>query len=249
MALKHNHFFSFGENFGRTDCHIPDDGLGWRPTRQPVVLDVWPRNSPRVGGPLTTVMQWDSYPTREYNGVTYGMKSRSFEEYFDLPRRTTETLELAVGSKSAPRSKLREFGWRLRDPLDVTRDPWTFQEYLAASKGEFTLAKHGFAVTNSGWFSERTAGYLASARPVVVHDTGFQSWLPPSAAVLPFRSPDEAQDALDALSAGYEQRCREARDVVAAYFSHDRVLGALLEQTSRSQRRPEPAADIRGGRS
>jgi hypothetical protein len=182
---------------------------------------------PKADAPLTTVMQWDSYPTREYNGRMYGMKSLSFGEYFDLPRRSAEVIELAMGTANAPRQKLREAGWLLRDPLEVTRDPWTFQEYIGSSKAEFAIAKHGFIVSNSGWFSERSAAYLACGRPLIAQDTGFGTWLPDSMAILPFRSPAEAIGALKSLNEGYARRCREARELAEQCFSHEHVLGTL----------------------
>lgn len=37
------------------------------------------------GGNFTTVMQWDGYKARGHDGIHYGMKSRSFEPYMDLP--------------------------------------------------------------------------------------------------------------------------------------------------------------------
>ena len=242
MAEKHTSFFSFGQNFGLPGCDIPDDGFPWRPTRQPVTLSQWPIYPPRPDAPLTTVMQWDSYPTREYIGRLYGMKSLSFGEYFDLPRRTAETIQLAMGTANAPRQKLRESGWELSDPLTATRDPWTFQDYIGSSKAEFAIAKHGFVVSNSGWFSERSAAYLACGRPLVAQDTGFGTWLPESMAILPFRSLVEAIDALGSLNAGYTRRCREARELVEQCFSHEYVLGKLLEEVFSRSALPEPRA-------
>jgi hypothetical protein len=50
-ARGHTAFFTFGENYGRPGCAIPEDGLPWLPTRQPVVLDMWPLSAPpRTGG-------------------------------------------------------------------------------------------------------------------------------------------------------------------------------------------------------
>jgi len=122
-------------------------------------------------------MQWDSYPAREFGGRRYGMKSESFGPYLNLPARCGSAFELAVGSPSAPRELLRDAGWILRDPLEVTRDPWTYQEYLRGSKAEFGVAKHGYVIGRTGWFSERSACYLATGRPVLVQDTGFTDWL------------------------------------------------------------------------
>jgi hypothetical protein len=229
QARQHQVFFSFAENLGTGRAAVPDDGLPWRPTRQPVVLDAWPVGPGPAGGKFTTVMQWDSYPARNWRGVRYGMKSASFEPYLDLPEQAGPVFEMAVGSPTAPRDFLRSKGWAMRDPLAVTRDPWTYQRFLQDSKAEFTVAKHGYVVSRSGWFSERSAAYLASGRPVVSQDTGFSDWLPADEGVLPFTTPAEALAAVEAVNRRYAAHCAAARALAAEYFDARKVLPALLE--------------------
>jgi hypothetical protein len=230
LAAAHTAFFTFGENIPAGRASVPDDGFPWRPTRQPVVLDAWPVTPPPTGGRFTTVMQWDSYPAREFAGRRYGMKSESFGPYLDLPARCGRVFELALGSASAPRAMLRERGWELRDPLEVTRDPWTYQEYLRGSRAEFGIAKHGYVAGHTGWFSERSACYLASGRPVLVQDTGFTDWLSAVGGVVPFRTSEEAAAGAAEVTARYEFHAREARAVAAEYFDAGRVLERLTEQ-------------------
>jgi hypothetical protein len=230
----HTHFLSFGGNLGLPGCAIPSDGFAWRPTRQPVVLDAWPVSPGRERGAFTTVMQWESYAPVEWEGRRYGMKSTSFEPYFRFPRDCPAGLEIALGSPGAPRAQLRRWGWRLRDPLEVTRTPWTYQAYLRDSKGEFSVIKHGYAVANSGWFSERSACYLAGGRPVVVQDSGFTQWMDAGAGVMPFRTPEEAGEAIRRVNADYAAHCREAREVAVAYFDSAKVLADLLEEVGSS---------------
>lgn len=178
QARAHTAFFSFGETIGSTNQDVPDDGIRWRPTRQPIVLDAWPVTPGRRDGSFTTVMQCDSYPTVEHRGRRYGLKSDSFDPCLRLPGNHRSPLEAALGSASASRSELAGHGWTVRDPLEVTRSPWKYQRYIRDSKAEFSIAKHGYVVTRCGWFSERSAAYLASGRPVVVQDTGFGRALP-----------------------------------------------------------------------
>jgi hypothetical protein len=227
-AGAHTAFFTFAANAG-DGAELPDDGLPWRPTRQPVVIDAWPQGEARSAAPWTTVMQWDSYAEREHAGVRYGMKSRSFEDYLGLPECVQEErFALAVGSATAPRDRLREHGWIVLDPLEVTRTPWTFQAFVRASKGEFSVAKHGYVVSRSGWFSERTAGYLASGRPAVVQDTGFTRWLPSGRGLIAFTDLDGAAAGIEAVSADHRGHCEAARELAAAHFDHAAVLGELL---------------------
>ena len=228
-AEQHTAFFSFAGNIGSPGCDVPDDGLPWRPTRQPVVLEAWPVTPAPARGPFTTVMQWESYPAREHAGRRYGMKSDSFAPYLDLPRRTGVSLELAVGA--APRALLEANGWRLRDALEVTSDPWTYQAYLRSSSAELGIAKHGYVASRSGWFSERSACYLASGRPVLAQDTGFSEWLPTGSGLLRFGSCEEALAGVEELAARLPDHARAAREVAASHFDAARVLEELVEQS------------------
>jgi len=230
-ALQHTAFLSFGENISLGRSTIPKDGLPWQATRQPIVLDVWPVMPGPTQGSFTTVMQWDSYPAREYNGRHYGMKSDSFEPYMDLPQRTGSILELAVGSPSAPCDLLRSKGWVVRDPLVPTRDPWTYQHYIQQSKAEFSVAKHGYVITCSGWFSERSAAYLASGRPVLVQETGFSDWLETGSGVIPFNSVEEALAGIEEINSRYEDHCLAARAIAEEYFDARKVLPQLVERS------------------
>jgi hypothetical protein len=233
LAAAHNVFFTFGENITRPGHGIPDDGFPWQPTRQPVVLDLWPQGSGIGDGRFTTVMQWDNSiqdVPRQFEGRRYGRKAESFAAYADLPMRCDATFEIGLGGKDAPRGRLGNLGWILRDPLEVTRDPSTYREFIAASLAEFSVAKEGYVTARSGWFSERSAAYLASVRPVVVQDTGFTDWLDTDGGVLAFKDLDEACAAVEDVMARYEFHCHQARRVAACYFDSTTVLRSLLDR-------------------
>ena len=232
-ALQHTAFFSFGENIGGSGCTIPSDGLPWRPTRQPVVMDTIPLAPAAHHGRFTTVMQWESYPAKECQGVRYGMKDDSLLPLIELPRRVSAILELAIGSASAPRALLQQQGWMIRDPRKISRDPWTYERYLRESKAEFSVAKHGYVISRSGWFSERSAAYLAMGRPVVTQQTGFSDWLRADAGVLPFETMEEAIEAIEEVEAHYSRHREAARAVAETYFDAMKILPRLLEDVLR----------------
>jgi hypothetical protein len=226
LANLHTEFLTFGENISSLRA-VVDDGFPWQPTRQPIVLSSWPLTPGRRNGKFTTVMQWDSYPTVTYCDRRFGMKSASFDPYLSLPQRTGSIFELAIGN---PPPRLRLAGWQMTDPLEVTRDPWTYQAYLACSKAEFSVAKHGYVASRSGWFSERTACYLASGRPAIVQNTGFTDWLDSGRGVVAFDTPEEALAGVEEICANYQAHCNSARQIAEEYFDSRKVLNDLLDR-------------------
>jgi len=240
FAEGHDAFFTFAESFGDPACGVPHDGLPWRPTRQPVVMRAWPFTPGPADGRYTTVMQWDSYETREWRGTKYGMKSQEMERVLELPTRCGPRFELALGSPTAPHERLKALGWHIRNPLDITRDPWTYQDYLRGSKGEFSVAKHGYVASRSGWFSERSANYLALGRPVAVQDTGFTRHLPAGDGLLAFADLDGAVAAVAEIDRRYEHHCRAARELATAHFEAGTVLSQMIESAMTPAGTPSP---------
>ena len=230
LASQHTAFFSLGANISHSRCIIPQDGLPWQATRHPVFLPAWPVTPEVREGKFTTVMQWDSYPPREYGGLRYGTKSDSFGPYLDLPQQAGPIFELAIGSSSAPRALLVSKGWKVCNPLKPAWTPWRYQHYIQQSKAEFTVAKHGYVISRSGWFSERSAAYLATGRPVVTQETGFSDWLEIGAGVMAFNSPDEARAGIEEINSHYAFHCRAARSIAAEYFDTRKILPALIER-------------------
>jgi hypothetical protein len=228
MIRRHDVFFSFAESIGRPECAIPTAGLVWHPTRHPIVLADWPAAPPAAGGAFTTVMSWKTDVTPPVvGGRVYGGKDVEFAKIRTLPRRCGAPLEIAL-SGAAPVDALRAAGWRIVDARDVSGTLDAYQAYLAASRGELSVAKEAYVATRSGWFSTRSASYLASGRPVVVQDTGLAAHHPVGEAILPFRDLDEAAAALAEVERDYPRRVRRAREIAAADFDATRVLERLL---------------------
>ena len=228
MIRRHDVFFSFAENLGQPECLIPTMGLTWHPTRHPIVLADWPWSEPPADGAFTTVMSWkiDVTPPA-LGGRVYGGKDVEFAKVMALPSRTTMSLEIAL-SGAAPRDQITAAGWRVRDARDVSATPAAYQRYLAGSRGELSVAKEAYVATRSGWFSTRSASYLALGRPVVIQDTGLATHYPLGDAILPFDDLDGAAAALLEVEHDYARRCRQARAIAAELLAAERVLGRLL---------------------
>ncbi len=228
MIRGHDVFFSFAENIGRPECAIPTAGLDWHPTRHPIVLADWPCSPPPSEGAFTTVMSWKTDVTLPViAGRVYGGKDVEFAKFVELPGRTPSLLEVALAG-DAPRARLATAGWRVRDAREVSATPASYQAYLAGSRGELSVAKEAYVATGSGWFSTRSASYLALGRPVVIQDTGLAAHYPTGDAIFPFADVDGAVAALAAAEHDHPRRCESARALAAELFAAERVLGRLL---------------------
>jgi hypothetical protein len=211
---------------------MPAADCRWLPTRQPVVPDCWPVSPGRAQAPFTTIMNSNSFASRRHHGRLYGQKDIEFEPFLSLPLQVDQPMEIALNAPPKVRQRALEQGWRLADPRKVTQTPSRYQEYLSSSHAEFSVAKHAYVSTSCGWFSDRSTGYLALGRPVVVQDTGFSRVLPTGLGLLAFSTPREALQCIGELEKRYDDHCRAARQIVEEYFDASKVLKELLEYCS-----------------
>src|SRR4029077_13604022 len=86
-------------------------------------------------------------------------------------------------------------------------------EFVRESKAEFGIAKSGYVVSRCGWFSDRSACYLASGRPVLAQDTGFSAYLPCAEGLFSFSTSDEALAAIESINRDYPRHARAARSI------------------------------------
>jgi hypothetical protein len=227
----HDMHFTFGENLGAPDCAVPTAGYTWLPTRQPVVLDLWRA----VSGPRQTYRTITTWSNRgkniEYNGDTYyWTKDREFEKFIDLPQRRRGPFELATRVDEATRARLESHGWRIVDSFGVSAHMDAYRDYIGGSRGEFTVARDQYVRPNTGWFSDRSACYLAAGRPVITQETGFSKFLPTGRGLYAFSTCDELLAAIDAVESDYEGNCRAAGEIAAECFDADKVVGSLMQR-------------------
>jgi hypothetical protein len=240
QVQAHDVHFTFGE---RLSPLVPSTDHYWRPTRQPIVLDAWHPAAPQRDV-FTTVMNWTSYQDVVHAGRRYGQKDVEFMRFLTLPGLVAPTvLELAVNlgnTRHTPHALLRRHGWQLADPDQVCPDMDSYRHYIQSSKAEWSVAKHAYVAGDTGWFSCRSACYLAAGRPVVVQDTGFSSILPVGEGLFAFTTLDEAAAAIQELRAHYERHAIAARRLAETYFNSDLVLTQLIEEAFRHDPVPQP---------
>ena len=244
LLSAHTHHFTYGENLGSPDCGVPVTRFKYLPMRQPIVLDWWTADAqpgsalngrPKTPSCFTTIAKWRQ-PGKDidWNGETYSWsKHVEFLKFVDLPRRTEQEFELALAwqdeKDQAAIPHLRSHGWRIIDAISLSLDIATYREYILRSRGEFTVAKDQNIRLRSGWFSDRSACYLAAGKPVVTQDTAFGNILPVGRGLFAFRNMEDILTAIDTIERDYDRHSRAAREIAQEYFATENVLRSLIE--------------------
>lgn len=230
----HDFHFTIGENIGTPECPIPTSGIAWRKIRPPVVLGEWPVLSAPAFERFTTIASWRGpFGVVEFGGQTFGLKVHEFRKFMELPQRAGLPFEIALNIHPADHKDLdalQRHGWRITDPRAAASDPDAFRRYVQQSSAEFSVAQGIYVQTGSGWFSDRTAAYLASGKPALVQDTGFSRNLATGEGLIAFRTLDEAVAGAEGIAGDYPLHCRAARELAEAHFDSDKVLGRLLAE-------------------
>ena len=231
---KHHALFTFGESVGTPEFPVPLHGFRWLPTRQPVVTDFWKTTGPRSGTALSTIANWSTSGLKDivWRGEKYlWSKSPEFLRFVEAPKRSGEEFEMAVTiPESETRNLFKSNGWRFVSPVEMSIDYNLYVDYIQNSKGEFTVAKDQYVRLKTGWFSDRSACYLAAGRPVITQQTGFTRYYGGGKGLFAFESMDEIAEAARMINADYETHSRAAFDIAKEYFEAEKVLASLLER-------------------
>jgi hypothetical protein len=255
LVRAHTHHFTFAENLYGDDCLLPKPDLEYRPTRQPVVLDLWHPPAAPYCPAFTTVAKWKKSRGQRViclNGETFHWsKDLEFGRFLDLPKRISQRIELALATvPEDDAAMLGAHGWLVADAAIVSRSLEEYRHYVHFSRGEFTVAKDLNIRTRSGWFSDRSACYLAAGKPVINQDTGFDHILPTGEGLFSFRTMDDILAAFDAIQTDYAKHSRAAFEIAREYFDAGKVLGDLLERLGVSPARAAHVTSAAGrGRS
>lgn len=234
LVDSHQQHFSFGECLSEA---VPPTPYTWVPTRQPTVLSEWHPTEP-LRQAFTTVMNWVSYKPLVYGNQSYGHKDRELQKFLDLPALVSPTvLELAISAGEARRLSdnfLTRKGWHIVKAAEISATMDSYRDYITSSLAEWSVAKNGYVVGRAGWFSCRSACYLATGRPVVVQNTGFAPAIPTGEGVLTFETIDEAVDAIRRVESDYPRHAKAARAIAEEYFDSAKVLTRLVEHATTS---------------
>lgn len=234
LIENHTHHFTFGASIGTDACRIPTLGRQWYPTRQPIVMELWPASDSPTGTAhcYSTVMNWRVVDDLTFEGEQWGQKDVEFMRFLELPRRVP-SIPLGVAISLTPESAfpvdaVLEAGWMVLDPSVCAHDAATYQDFIGASRGEFSVAKHTYVKANTGWFSCRSSCYLAAGRPVVTQDTSWSQLLPNGRGLLAFHDEETAIDALHQVEADPKTHAKAARAIAHECFDSKIVLSEML---------------------
>lgn len=232
MLLSFDSHFTFGLNLGGESCLAPTLGLHWKPTVQPVDLDYWTYAPDPHNNFFTTVMNWVSYKPVEWLGQSYGQKNSEFMDYLSLPGHVSARFCLAMGQgpgRSRPKEAIEQAGWQIIEPDEHLETFEQYKEFLSGSMAEWSIAKHGYVKARTGWFSCRTACYLAAGRPAIVQDTGWSEHLPHGEGLLPFSTLEDCAEGVEFILRDYQGHRHAARALAEAKFEAGSVCQRLLD--------------------
>src|SRR3954453_10763207 len=229
----HTHFVTVGLAIGTDSCDVPTCGREWIPTLQPIVLSHWPRAANVERKAITTIGNWRGYGSIVHEGKSYGQKAHSFRQFMSLPQHVDEQFVVALAIDHGEISDLKalaENGWQLLSAEEAAGTPSRYRNFIQRSKAEIAIAKQGYAISNCGWFSDRSVCYLACGRPVIAQETGFSRHLPTSRGLLSFRRTEDAARCINTMNEDYASHSDGARALAETYFRSDLVLERLLSR-------------------
>ncbi|GAA4013933.1 hypothetical protein GCM10022408_28840 [Hymenobacter fastidiosus] len=233
----YTHYFSFGENIGAENCRIPTLDINWLPTRQPICFDYWNKQAMSAQTcklSFSTVMNWSTRTKLFFEKEEWGQKDVEFKKFIDLPKMFDDInfkIILAVSAgfkKNVNPSHIENYGWKVLDPMDVIATTHDYKRFIQSSSAEFSAAKETYVKSNSGWFSGRSACYLAAGKPVVAQDTQWSKYIPSGEGLLACSDLTTASAAITDVIQDYPRHAKAAKSIGYEYFDSGKVLSHLL---------------------
>ena len=235
MVECHSHLFTFGENIGETDCKIPLLNYKWIPTRQPVVMDLWNHPAENSSLGFTSIMNWSGRKKLIFENEEWGQKDVEFEKFKEIPNRIKDMdFEMVINRPLNKESQFNlneylDLGWKILDPHAFVSNTEAYRKFIYNSTAEFGVAKETYVKSNSGWFSCRSACYLAAGRPVITQETQWSKFIPSGEGLFAFTDVESAVDAIKTVRSGIKKQSMKAKEIAGEYFDSNIVLAKMLD--------------------
>ncbi len=230
----HNLLFTFGLNIGKEDCRIPQFNFTWLTTKKPICLDFWNEaiKSDKSFG-FTSILNWTERPAFMYDNESWGQKNVEFKKFYDLPSVSQNTFDLIINRGNDAESVnsmecLKSLGWNILSPHDLIADKEDYKKFIQSSYGEFSVTKETYIKSNSGWFSGRSACYLAAGKPVITQDTKWSRYIPAGEGLFACNDLASADNAVKEIAFDYTRHCKAAKEIAKEYFDSSKVLNDML---------------------
>ncbi|HJZ13492.1 MAG TPA: hypothetical protein VJ521_15165, partial [Acidobacteriota bacterium] len=228
---RHDVFFTVGANIGTERSEIPDCGRTWHHVNRIIDLDHWPSRYDPSCRDFTTIANWAGYGELQYGGKAFKPKYSEFMRFAELPRHVRQTFEISLKNYDPEDPRIRKLaanGWSLRNATEQIDSLEKYRRYIATSRAEIGIAQSAYVQGHSGWFSDRSAHYLASGKPVLAQATGFEDHLRTGEGLIAFKTLEEAVHGIEEINGNYQRHCRAARDIAADCFDYRKVLPEML---------------------
>ena len=237
LVNAHNFHFTFGENMGAADCLIPDCGINWQPTRQPICLKYWDK-TPTLATEkpiFTTLMNWTAGKNLMYQNEEWGQKDVEFPKIIAIPSLFRDSHFSIVINQTGgkqnnfPETAIKKHGWHIESPEKAAGNWADYQRFINHSFAELSVAKNTYVKARTGWFSCRSACYLAAGRPVITQDTGWSKYIPSGKGLFAFSNQEEAIEAVKQVISEPKVHIKAAKATAKEYFDSEKVLNKMLE--------------------
>jgi hypothetical protein len=229
----HETLLTIGSKIGEPDCQIPTFGRVWHHFMPFAHLPLWrvaPDRGKTAAFSSVTQWTWDEYWLEEQ--LLSFSKRQAYLNYLEMPQRSGRIFELAANihprDATGDRELMVKMDWKLANPHRVARSPSVYQNYIAQSRAEFCCPKPIYKQLRTGWFSDRSASYLASGRPVLAEDTGFSDHLPTGRGLIAFNNLEEALAGVAEIDGNYPLHMRAARELAEEYLNSRKWLPSML---------------------
>jgi len=238
MIESHNYLFTFGENINAADCRIPNLNKHWMTTRQPVCLPLWKNVADTTQKIYTSILNWSGRKKLNYNGEAWGQKDVEFKKLKMLPQKCRDSrFDMVINKPLNSDSEfiddeMKKNGWNILSPQETVPDTDKYRQFIQHSYAEFSIAKETYVKARTGWFSCRSACYLAAGRPVVAQETGWSKYVNTAAGLHSFTTVEDAANAINLINEDYKKSRNSAQEIANEYFDSNKVLNKLLDDVS-----------------
>jgi hypothetical protein len=179
-------------------------------------------------------MNWSGRKKLHYQNEEWGQKDVIFEKFKEIPLKAAKAdfkvvINPPLNDESGfNKEDFQKLGWGILIPQLTIGNATDYRSFIYQSFAEFSVAKETYIKSNSGWFSGRSACYLAAGKPVITHETEWSKYIPAGTGLLAFRDMDEALTGITSVLSDPRKHSEAAREIAREYFDSNKVLTEML---------------------